>query len=116
MMRTKLFMIILSVASVVSIEAQTKYSVRLTESEIKRNPESWMLDFSPKPKWNYCHGLELQAIYQTWQQTFDQRYYDYVYSFADLMVEPDGQVKTYNRSNIISIVLIRVSSYSRCTL
>ena len=94
-MRTKLFLIILSVASVVSMEAQTKYSVKLTDSEIKRNPESWMLDFSAKPKWNYCHGLELQAIFQTWQQTFDQKYYDYVYSFADLMVEQDGLIKTY---------------------
>jgi unsaturated rhamnogalacturonyl hydrolase len=77
------------------MEAQTKYYVRLTDSEIKRNPESWMLDFSKAPKWNYCHGLELQAIFQTWQKTFDQTYYDYVYSFADLMVEPDGQIKTY---------------------
>ncbi|NDV77980.1 glycoside hydrolase family 105 protein [Dysgonomonas sp. 511] len=91
----RLVIVLLFAASFAAIEAQVKYSVWLTDSEIKRNPEPWMLDFSPKPKWNYCHGLELQAIFQTWQQTFDQKYYDYVYSFADLMVEPDGQIKTY---------------------
>ena len=64
---------------------------------MKRNPESWMLDFSPQPKWNYCQGLELQAILQVWQKTGVQKYFDYAYSFADLMVEPSGQVKTYKQ-------------------
>ncbi|SBW04010.1 glycoside hydrolase family 88 protein [uncultured Dysgonomonas sp.] len=94
-MKAKLLISLLSIASIFAMEAQTKYYVRLTDSEIKRNPESWMLDFVKAPKWNYCHGLELQAIFQTWQKTFDQTYYDYVYSFADLMIEPDGQIKTY---------------------
>lgn len=94
-MKVRLLILLLSVVSIVAIEAQTKYYVRLADSEIKRNPESWMLDFSAKPKWNYCHGLELQAIFQVWQKTFDQSYYDYVYSFADLMVAQDGQIKTY---------------------
>ncbi len=94
-MKVRLLILLLSVVSIVAIEAQTKYYVRLADSEIKRNPESWMLDFSVKPKWNYCHGLELQAIFQVWQKTFDQSYYDYVYSFADLMVAQDGQIKTY---------------------
>lgn len=94
-MKVRLFVLLLSVASILTMEAQTKYYVRLADSEIKRNPESWMLDFSAKPKWNYCHGLELQAIFQVWQKTFDQSYYDYVYSFADLMVAQDGQIKTY---------------------
>ena len=75
-MKAKLLISLLSIASIFVMEAQTKYYVRLTDSEIKRNPESWMLDFSKAPKWNYCHGLELQAIFQTWQKTFDQTYYD----------------------------------------
>ncbi|MDR1882698.1 MAG: glycoside hydrolase family 88 protein [Prevotella sp.] len=94
-MKVKLLVLLLSMASVFTVEARTKYYVRMVDSEIKRNPESWMLDFSKAPKWNYCHGLELQAIFQAWRKTFDQTYYDYVYGFADLMVGTDGQIKTY---------------------
>ena len=82
-------------ASVTNTGAQQKFFVRMADSEIKRNPESWMLDFSKAPKWNYCHGLELQAILQVWQKTGDRKYYDYAYEFANLMVESDGQIKTY---------------------
>lgn len=72
-----------------------KFYVRMADSEMKRNPESWMLDFSKTPKWNYCHGLELQAILQVWQKTGDAKYYDYAYEFADTMVDSVGQIKTY---------------------
>lgn len=94
-MRVNIFLVLLFLASVLPSEAKTKYSVRMADSEIKRNTEAWMLDFSKAPKWNYCHGLELQAILQVWQQTGDKKYYDYAYGFADLMVQSDGQIKTY---------------------
>ncbi len=94
-MKVKILIVLLFLASVVSAEAKAKYFVRMADSEMKRNSEAWMLDFSPKPKWNYCHGLELQAILQVWEKTGDAKYYDYAYSFADLMVEQDGQIKTY---------------------
>lgn len=75
--------------------AKKPYSVWMVDSEIKRNPEAWMLDFSKEPKWNYCHGLMLQAILQTGQKTNNQEYFDYPYSFADLMISEDGKIKTY---------------------
>lgn len=71
------------------------YSVWLVDSEIQRNPEAWMLDFSKSPKWNYCHGLELEAILDVWQVTKDKKYYDYAYSYADTMVLSDGSIRTY---------------------
>ncbi|MDC1597120.1 glycosyl hydrolase family 88, partial [Phocaeicola vulgatus] len=37
------------------------WSVRMAESEMVRCPESWQLDFQTRLKWDYCHGLELQA-------------------------------------------------------
>ncbi|NDV95897.1 glycoside hydrolase family 88 protein [Dysgonomonas sp. 521] len=94
-MKIKLLIILLSLSSSLFAGDGVKYYIQMSDSEMKRNPEGWMLDFSKAPKWNYCHGLELQAIFQTWQKTFDQKYYDYVYGFADLMVEEDGQIKTY---------------------
>lgn len=87
--------IVFLLASIGWMEAQQKYYIRMADSEMERNPEPWMLDFSKAPKWNYCHGLELQAILQVWEKTGDRKYFDYAYEFADLMVEPDGQIKTY---------------------
>jgi len=81
--------------SAIAVEAQQKYYIRMADSEIKRNPEPWMLDFSKAPKWNYCHGLELQSILQVWQKTGDLKYFDYAYEFADMMIDTAGQIKTY---------------------
>lgn len=71
------------------------YSVWMADSEIKRNPESWMIDFSKKLKWDYCNGLELQAIYQVWKKTADPKYFNYVKSYADTIVREDGTITGY---------------------
>ena len=48
-----------------AVNPELPMSVRMCQSEIIRNPEGWMLDFSTKLKWNYCHGLECQALQST---------------------------------------------------
>jgi unsaturated rhamnogalacturonyl hydrolase len=78
-----------------SASAGYKYYVRMADSEMKRNPEAWMLDFSSAPKWNYCHGLVLQAILQVWQQTRNSAYYNYAYDFTELMINNNGEIKGY---------------------
>lgn len=84
---------------------QEKWSVKMTESEMVRHPESWMLDFSKKPKWGYCQGLETYAIYQMYKATGDTKYLDFVKSFGDTMVYADGSIRTYefNKFNIDNI-------------
>ena len=82
-------------AFVLVAEAGQKNYVLMADSEIKRNPEAWMLDFSKAPKWNYCHGLELQSILQVWQATGEGKYYDYAYRFVDQMIDQEGNIKTY---------------------
>ena len=81
----------------VDYSGKTKYYVRMTDSEMKRNPESWMLDFSTQPRWNYCQGLVLQSILQAWKKTGDKKYFSYVQSYADTMLLNDGkEIRTYN--------------------
>ncbi|SEA17255.1 unsaturated rhamnogalacturonyl hydrolase [Porphyromonadaceae bacterium NLAE-zl-C104] len=72
------------------------YYVRMADSEMQRNPESWMIDFVKAIKWNYTHGLELQSILQVWEKTGDEKYFNYVENYADTMVNEDGTIKTYN--------------------
>lgn len=71
------------------------YSVRMADSEMKRNPESWMVDFSKKLKWDYCNGLELQSIYMVWKRTADPKYFNYVKSYADTIINSDGRITGY---------------------
>ncbi len=77
------------------VEKNQPYFVRMADSEMKRNPEAWMLDFSQKPKWNYCHGLVLQSIEQVWEQTKNQICFDYAKSYADTMIDQTGKIAGY---------------------
>lgn len=101
MKKTTIFLIILVLsASAYKARAQEntqkdKNYVRMANSEIERNPQSWMLDFSKIPVWNYCHGLELQSILQVWQKTKNPKYFNYAYQYADTMIAPDGKIRTY---------------------
>jgi unsaturated rhamnogalacturonyl hydrolase len=53
-------------------------------------------------KWDYCHGLELQAFLDLYDAYNDKKYFDYAVSYADTMVCEDGSIKTYtlNEYNI----------------
>ena len=62
-----------------------------------RWPESWQLDFQPKLKWDYCHGLELQAMLDVYDRYGDDKIYEYALAYADTMVNADGTIKMYKR-------------------
>jgi len=94
-MKFKFFMLLFLSSFISATQANPKYSVWMANSDMKRNPKAWMLDFSKQLKWNYCHGLVLQSILQTWQATGNEKYYNYAYEYADLMIKPDGSIKYY---------------------
>ncbi|MDL2304111.1 glycoside hydrolase family 88 protein [Bacteroides sp. OttesenSCG-928-D19] len=60
-----------------------------------RCPESWQLDFQPTLKWDYCHGLELQAFLQLYDRTGNEKYFDYALAYADTMIHADGSITAY---------------------
>src|SRR5690606_30031354 len=69
--------------------------MRMADSEMRRNPESWMIDFQDKIKWNYTHGLEMQAFIQVSEKTGDEQYFTYAENYADTMINDDGSIQTY---------------------
>ena len=94
------FIVALLVTMTVSVSAQQvdsklPWSVRLTESEMIRYPESWQLDFQPKLKWDYCHGLELGAMLDVYDAYGDKKISDYAIAYADTMVHEDGSITAY---------------------
>ncbi|MDR3119437.1 MAG: glycoside hydrolase family 88 protein [Mediterranea sp.] len=71
------------------------WSVRMVESEMIRCPESWQLDFQSQLKWDYCHGLELQAMLDVYDTYGGEHIAGYAVAYADTMVRDDGSILTY---------------------
>lgn len=76
-----------------------KWSERMALSEIKRFPDPTLLDFRDKPKWSYTNGLVLQAMSKVYEQTNNENLYDYIYDYANRMINEDGSIETYKLSN-----------------
>jgi unsaturated rhamnogalacturonyl hydrolase len=68
--------------------AEQAWSVRMVESVMARHP---LLS----RRWHYEPGVVLLATYQVWQETGEQRAYDYVRANIDRFVTPDGEIQTY---------------------
>lgn len=81
--------------SAVKVSSTAPMSVRMADSDMIRNPKAWMLDFAKTPKWNYTPGLVCSAIQQVWKKTGDEKYYNYIKTYADEMINEDGTIKTY---------------------
>ena len=77
------------------VKSDQPWSVRMAESEMIRCPESWQLDFQPRLKWDYCHGLELQSMLDVYDRYGDSKFYEYALAYADTMVNADGTIKKY---------------------
>jgi unsaturated rhamnogalacturonyl hydrolase len=76
-----------------------KWSERMMMSEIERVPKASMLDFVEKPRWSYTNGLVLMACSKVYEETKKQKYYDYIYAYADELIDSNGSIKTYKLSN-----------------
>ncbi len=76
-----------------------KWSERMMLSEIERVPKASMLDFVDKPRWSYTNGLVLSACIKVYEQTNNQKYYDYIYAYADELIDSKGNILTYKLSN-----------------
>lgn len=74
-------------------------SIRMAESEIKRNPDAILLDFTGgKLRWNYTTGLELLAFIDLYKQCGDERFLNYAYHYADTMIDQEGRIASYTLS------------------
>lgn len=78
---------------------EIQYSSWMADSEIKRNPEGWTLDFNEKPKWEYTHGLVMMSMFQVWETTREEKYLDYIFHFTDFMISENGEIKTYKKTD-----------------
>lgn len=45
--------------------------------------------------WNYEQGLVLEAFYRMWQQSGEEKYFNYLKKNIDYYIDPNGTIKTY---------------------
>lgn len=79
-----------------NISTQLPWSERMMQSEMKRFPEAWQLDFFKTPKWSYPNGLVLKCAELLFKKTGKKEYYNYIKGYADELVNEDGTIKTYD--------------------
>ncbi len=72
------------------------YSEWLTYSEMKRVPESYMLDFATKPKWSYVMGIELEGMLDTYLRYGGEDIRKYCQMYTDKMIDQQGNITGYN--------------------
>ena len=71
------------------------YALWMATSEIKRNPDPTLLDFSKKPKWSYVMGIELEAMLDVFINHPDPLIMAYLRRYPDTMVDAKGNITGY---------------------
>jgi unsaturated rhamnogalacturonyl hydrolase len=70
--------------------------VKIADSFIALHPDTVAYKTEAKSyKWNYEQGLILDAFYQLYKLTGDEKYFEYIKKNIDYYVQNDGSVKTY---------------------
>ncbi|MEO8254457.1 MAG: glycoside hydrolase family 88 protein, partial [Flavobacterium sp.] len=76
-----------------------KWSEKMALTLMKRHPQAFQIDDRTTPKWDYVHGLVAGSIEELYKKTGDQKYYDYVKGYADALIDPNGNIATYEMDN-----------------
>lgn len=95
MILQKYILILLSGILFPSVGKNQSWAVRMADSEMRRFPQSWMLDHSNSPKWGYSQGLGCKAMLELSIKTGQQKYFKYAKGYADTMITAQGEINTY---------------------
>jgi unsaturated rhamnogalacturonyl hydrolase len=101
-MKKLFYLTILVLASVFlmsCVKSEQSWAVRMADSDMKRFPEGWQLDYRTRKLLGYAQAVECQAILQVWNKTNDNKYYDYVFAYYDGMIDDNGVIMNYKRSD-----------------
>lgn len=80
-----------------SVEANAQkpcYGAAVSKTAMNIWKDSFSLGKNPA-KWTYDMGVVLEGVFDTWKQTGDPAYFNYVQQSIDFFVQEDGSIKTY---------------------
>ena len=70
-------------------------AVKMASSEMRHFPDILGVDYNNRPVWNYTQGLIAQSMMEVYAATGDKAFYDYGRSYADKMIDEEGNIKGY---------------------
>ncbi len=76
------------------------YASKFADSEIKRFPEAWQLDYGSRLFFGYSQGVGCKAMLQLWKVTGNNKYYNYVEQWADSIINKDGEIYMYDAKSL----------------
>lgn len=92
--------ILLTLLTLAACTARVPLSVEVVRSEMVRCPEgSWLDGREGTLKWNYTTGLELKAFLDVYDTYGDRKIFDYVDAWYDAIIDEDGCIPNYKRTN-----------------
>jgi unsaturated rhamnogalacturonyl hydrolase len=75
---------------------ELQWSRRIAKSFLTMHPDSIVYPDEKKSRnWNYEQGLIMEALFQTWKSTGDEKYFSYIRSNLDHYIEDNGHISTY---------------------
>ena len=75
------------------------FSEWMVYSEMVRTPQSYLLDFSTRPKWSYVMGIELESMLDTYLAHGGDTIRKYCEQYVDTMIGENGDILGYNMSD-----------------
>ena len=82
------------------VDENLPLAVRFCQSQMLSHPDYKTIDFNTKLKWNYTHGLLMQAIFATYDfyhsDTLDcSALYHYAKGYYDATIDDNGNIYNY---------------------
>lgn len=81
------------------VGANNTYGVMMGNTLLAEYPDIWSIEEREKPKWTYTYGLIGMAMFELWEETGEQKYFDYAKKYVDALVGENGDIKTYKKTD-----------------
>lgn len=84
-----IFINVITLISLLNVSANTPMSAKFADSEISRHPDVY-------GSWDYVTGTVLVGFEMVWRQTGDKKYFDYIKTTVDKVLDENGKLLDYH--------------------
>ena len=76
--------------------SEDSYARMFADSEMRRFPKAYQLDHGKRLFFGYAQGVGACAMLDMWKLTNESRYFDYIESWADSLINEKGEIHLYD--------------------
>ncbi len=82
-----------------TFDPNISYAVLMGETLLHKYPDLWSMEGQKDPYWTYTNGLISKAMIDLWEHTGQKKYLDYAKAYVDALVDENGIIATYRKSD-----------------